>query len=462
MISEFHTSIYSKSPIIIQDMILSVYGINKMMLKHHPLFKKSLNMVLSSERYSLSELKKLQLKCLRNIIHYAYNDVPYYHSLFRKQSLSPDDIKTENDLKKIPILTREDIKNNSQNLISKNIKNHPHVVAHTSGTTGTPMEVMIDIQNNYLIKAIEHRSSLWAGYKSGDRIIRLVGDNIIPAGYENKRLWRRSYSDKRIFLSSYNLDENFIPKYIDVIERFSPAFIRAYPSTAFQLAKYMETEDIIMEGIKGVLLSSEPIFDYQKEIMEKQFNSKIWGYYASAEAVVTATQCSYGNYHLSMIDGILEIEKDGESVEHGEKGETVVTTLCNYSMPLIRYAQGDLTGYDEEGCNCNRKLQTIYPVETKMEDIVITYDGKIISPSILTFPFKDAVNIIESQVVQEMIDQVVINIVPHDNYKEEDGCKLVEKLKPILGSNMNIDIHVVSSIDKTAAGKTRFVISKIS
>src|SRR5690606_35670462 len=113
--------------------------------------------------------------------------------------------------------------------------------------------------------------------------------------------------------------------------------------------------------------------------------AKFFGFYGQAEEIISAVECKNGNYHLTMIDGITEIIRNDDPVTYGEKGVVIASSLHNYSMPLIRYALNDYTGLKEGDCECGCSIPMIYPIETKLEDFIITPDGKIISPSLLTF-----------------------------------------------------------------------------
>jgi phenylacetate-CoA ligase len=156
----------------------------------------------------------------------------------------------------------------------------------------------------------------------------------------------------------------------------------------------------------------------------------------------------------------MELSKNDEIVSENEFGEIISTGLNNYGMPLIRYKTGDTTKFKNVGCECGRHLPLINPVETKMEDMIIAKNGNVLSPSVLTHPFKPLTNIEKSQIIQESKDKLVIKIVKRPNYNEKDSVFLLNELRVRVG-DMDVELEFVEDIPLTKAGKYRWIISKI-
>jgi phenylacetate-CoA ligase len=147
---------------------------------------------------------------------------------------------------------------------------------------------------------------------------------------------------------------------------------------------------------------------------------KVYDCYGLAERVMYSGECPTGEgHHLYMEYGITEVvDNENNIVEDGTYGRLIATSLHNYGMPLIRYEVGDVTAYKKNPCSCGRGLPLLEAVTTKAEDIVITSDGRFISSSVLTHPFKPMCNIEKSQIIQESPDEMVIKIVQRENYRE--------------------------------------------
>jgi phenylacetate-CoA ligase len=189
----------------------------------------------------------------------------------------------------------------------------------------------------------------------------------------------------------------------------------------------------------------------------------VFDYFAAAERVIFATECDrHEGHHVSDEYGITEIlDEDHQPVGKGAQGILTGTSLHNYGMPLIRYMTNDVSGLRDTCCSCGRKLPLMEDVSTKAEDILALRDGRMISPSVLTHPFKPMYSIEESQIVQEDYDLVVIKLVPNQRYNESDSDHLINEFTARLGKDVTIKIEKVDAIERTKSGKFKWVISKV-
>ena len=215
--------------------------------------------------------------------------------------------------------------------------------------------------------------------------------------------------------------------------------------------------------VKSVLTSSETLYPLQKEAIERAFECKVFDFYGLAERVIFATECGeHTDLHLNFEYGLTEIVDESDvPLGEDEKGFIVSTSLQNYGMPLIRYKTSDVSAIKNQQCTCGRHMPLLEKITTKAEDIIVCPDGRLISPSILTHPFKPIENIEESQIVQKDVNNITIKIVKKVDFKNEDAEKLLEGLKYRLGEDMNVNIEFVSKIERSASGKFRWVISKV-
>ena len=250
--------------------------------------------------------------------------------------------------------------------------------------------------------------------------------------------------------------------YLQKIKRFEPKILDGYPSTLFVLAKYLKN---IGEKfpLHAVISSSETLYDFQREIIEESFQCKMFDYYALAERVVFATECEkHGGHHLSSEYGITEIlDYDNQPVPDGTEGKMVGTSLHNFGMPMIRYVTDDMTAIKQEKCACGRALPLMEDVTTKVEDMLTLRDGRLISSSTLTHPFKPMYSVEESQIIQEDYDHIRIKIVPNEKYQNTDDQHLIKEFQARLGSDVKIEIKIVDKVPRTKSGKFRWVISKV-
>jgi len=458
-------SIYDKSPTLMQNILLSSYGLYLNYQRYGKKFEDKYRHFEKMQWWDYDRLVAYQNTRLQKLIKFAYENVPYYHRLMKKEGLKPADIKSRKDITKLPILTRDDIKRNFDALLSKGlgrIDRKKLLKGHTSGTTGSPLEFYWD-QNTCIVNNVVHwRQKSWAGIKLHDRCAVLLGRTVVPIEKKIPPFWRMNYVHNTLWLSSFHLTIGNLALYVEKLQQFRPKYIEGYPSTLFILAKFLHSRKQTLP-LKAALTSSETLYPVQREIIERSFACKVFDYYGLAERVVFATECSaHQGHHLNMDYGITEIVNDnGDPVNAGHMGWIVGTGLHNYAMPLIRYKTNDVSAIGVKHCSCGRRFPLLQDVTTKAEDIITTKDGRFISSSVLTHPFKPLVNIIESQIIQEDITNIKIKIVKSHAYRDEDTESLLTEMQRRLGPGMEIHIDFVNEIPRTSNGKFRWVVSKV-
>ncbi|MBM4340564.1 MAG: phenylacetate--CoA ligase family protein [Deltaproteobacteria bacterium] len=457
--------VYDISPVTFQNWLLTGYSAILDRERYGGKFGAFRKFMAEAQWHSRDELKELQNEKLRLIIKHAYETVPYYRRLFEALKLSPDDIKTQGDLHKLPLLTREDIKRNFRDLISTKFNPKKLKYGHTSGTTGSPLEIGYDPTVVYATYAALDRQYEWAGCqlaKNGDRIAVLRGNVIVPLNQKKPPFWRYNRMHNQLLLSSFHLSPQNLPFYLEEVKKYQPTVFDGYPSTLYVFAKFLKNKGE-KNPLKAVISSSETLYDFQRETIEESFQCRVFDYYALAERTVFATECDrHEGHHLCMEYGISEIlDEKNEPLPAGKTGRLVGTSLHNYGMPLIRYVTNDMTALRNHACSCGRGLELMDDVTTKAEDTLTLKDGRLISPSVLTHPFKPMNSVEESQIIQKEHDRVLIKIVPRKDYTEADTEHLIREMKVRLGNEVGVDIEMVERLERTGSGKFRWVISEV-
>jgi phenylacetate-CoA ligase len=457
IISDISMRVYNKCPRFIQTWGINLVEIREWLINHSSSVNGYLNLLKQSQNWKDEDFLEYQNSRLRQIVMFADREIPFYRRFYKEHHIDASSIRTIEDLEKLPIISKRDVISNWDDLIP--LKKMRSELSYTSGTTGTPLKIRVSKDCISVNRASSILRNSWAGH-NGELVARFVGDRPV-ANCSDRRLYRRSYVMHRLFFPSYCISIHTFQEILDSLAKHKVQYLQCYPSTAFILAKFLQGRDEYFP-LKAMLFSSEPMYVFQRDLIEERFQTKTFGFYGQAEKVISASECEKGNYHLAMIDGVLEVVQGEERAKPGERGFAIATTLCNFAMPLIRYRLDDYTGIREEKCECGRNSPIIFPIEAKSDDLVITPDGNIISPSSLTFPFKHVQHIIESQIVQKSLDQIIIRIVPSENFSSHDESMLMEAFNDYLGEGMSIRIERVSSIHHSGSFKKRFVISELT
>ena len=455
--------VYQKSPYALQTAFLNLKACELYLERYGRKFWKLYEEFDKNQWLSQPSLEAYQNEKLQLLIKHVYSNVPYYAQIMKSLKLTPSDIKTREDLHKLPILRKEEVRKNLSTLVSAK---YPKLLlrhGHTSGTTGSPLDFYYDIQTCVVHHVVDWRQKAWAGLKYGEPYASLLGRVIVPIPQKQPPFWRQNYVNKQLFLSSFHLTRNNLGYYFDELLRRSIQAIEGYPSALYILALYLlETGQTF--PLRTILTLSETLYGDQRASIETAFRCKIFDHYGMAERVVFASECSeHAGHHLNLDYGITELlDSENEPIKSGKLGKIVATSLHNFAMPFIRYETSDASALKTQLCNCGRGFPLIADVTTKQESIVTLPDGRLISPSVLTHPFKPMHNIAESQIIQDRIDRLLVKIVKKAAYSEADEKALLAAFYERLGTQIEIVLEYVNEIPRTKNGKFRWVISKVS
>jgi len=369
------------------------YGWLKRTFVPHPVwdneeFKRLYQWLQETQWWSRDQLEAFQLDQLRGLVKHAYENVPYYRRVFDERRLKPEDITTLDDLIKIPILTKEDVRNNFEDLIARNIDRERLRYYTTGGSTGAPLGIYHD---KHTTQPREYAFMLrrwgWAGYRTGDRVVGLRDDRITRVDRRgNRYAWDYDTTNNRLALLAMDMSEENMYEYVELIREFRPRFMHAYPSSLEILSRFMRRNGVSDIGVNAVFCASETLYRRQRELIESQFGCKIFDYYGLTEYVVGAAECEqHEGYHVNMEYGILElIDEDGNPVtDAGKLGRVVGTGFGNYCMPLLRYSTNDLAAYASGKCSCKRESILIREFKGRIQEFMVSKTGQITSFSAL-------------------------------------------------------------------------------
>jgi len=449
-----------------------MYGIQKYISKYlidrHKLRLEIFKKLQESQFQSLIELKRKQLLRLNEILNHAYQSVPYYADLLgntglvRKNEIELLDIS---ELNQIPILTKDDIRSAGQNLYSRDHADRKSFLNTSGGSTGVPVYFL---QDKYYSQATEANFMLvkkWRGVEYYDSVTQLWG--AARDTYKGKKpldMYLRDFARNRILLNTAKMDDRIMRKYIAILNRHKPHLIIAYVQSIYELAKFSSQNDIHIEKQNSIHTSAGTLYDYMRDDIENVFQSKVFNHYGSREVGHIASECKeHDGLHIMMDNVIVEIlDPNGNPCPPGEEGEIIITTLNNFSMPLIRYRIEDIGILKEEGqCNCGVNYAMIKKVTGRSGDGLITEKNERISAEYLslTFNFLDGVK--QFQIIQKDYDHVLIKIVKDENFSEQLISKITEKMNLLMGPDCKIRFEFPTTIPTTPTGKYRYTICEI-
>jgi phenylacetate-CoA ligase len=454
--------LYNRSPVWLQNLFLNAHAGRITMHRYDRQYRRHVADLLAQEFWERDKTEALQLQRLRRVVAYAYDRSPYYRGVMDEHAVNPADLKSLDDLRRLPLLTKDTVRHRAGELLTEKRPPRGWLHGHTSGTTGSPLGLWYDRNTCRINNAVDRQFKIRAGMRETDWIGMLLGRVIVPPENDRPPFWRVNRLHRQVWFSSFHLAERNLGQYVREIERRKLRFLEGYPSTLYVLASYLHRQGRVLP-MRAVISSSETLHRLQREAIESAFECKLFDFYALAERVIFAGECGHGGgKHVVEGYGITEIVDDNDQpVADGEPGYLVGTSLFNTATPMIRYRTGDVSAFIPEPCPCGRMQRRIRDVSTKAEDIVVTPDGRQISPSVLTHPFKPLEQIVASQIIQERPDHLLVKLVPSAEFSPEQEAALVASLRERLGDGMAIEVRLVPEIPRERSGKFRWVISHV-
>jgi phenylacetate-CoA ligase len=454
-VSSLLDRIYAKSPVFVQNVMATGYGMKQRMLRHRGEYQTFYEQLERQQWLSRDELQRIQDAAVRRTIEYAAREVPYYRELWAQHGIRPEHVQTAADLKILPFTDKAVMQAHGERLRPERAV--PAIPQTTGGTTGRPVPYWVTpsaIQFNYA--TYEARFRRWAGVAFGDRMVSINGKPIVPMTQAGPPYWRHNLAFNQLYVSAYHLSDTTLPFIVERMAAFKPRVIVAYVSAVHRIARFMlEHGHVAAIRPHAILVSSETLFDWQRADLENAFGCKVFNGYSLGEPVCFVSECERGGMHVSPEFGVVEL------VEEAGGQEIVATGLINDAMPLIRYKTGDYASFDDRACACGRALPTLGPITGRVDEMVLTPEGTSVGPASLSLAFQSVPNLLESQIVQDSAQAIALKCVVTPAFTPANEAFMLQELRKRLGLTLRIDVEYVPSIGKTVSGKQRLVVSSL-
>ena len=414
-----------------------------------------LHQVRKNQWLKTSELEELQSKKLRAMVKHAYENTEFYHRKFKDAGIRPEDIKTVEDLEKVPFTTKEELRVHSLgSILAKGVDLSQCLVTETSGSTGIPTKVVYDVGANDYSKAVNLRSHIENGLRIRSKWV-VFGD---PHHFQ-KQQW---FQKLRIFSPIWISYIDTVDEQISRLCKLKPDVLEGYPSSIRLLVKAIEDSGIEDIKPKTIFGTAELLDRETRRYINSVFDVEMVDLFGCVELNRTAWECrEHEGYHMDIDAVVMEFIKDGESVSAGERGEIVYTGLYNYAMPLIRYEVGDVGVPSDETCHCGRGLPLMKVVEGRTDSFMQAPNGRIFPPLIWANTMRHIQGIRQFKAIQEKKDLIRIMVVKAGEFSQMTIDQIEHAIKEVMGDDVNVETEIVDEIPKDKSGKVRAAESKV-
>ena len=407
--------------------------------RHNFLLNRQIARITALESLDPVELKKLEEKEAMKIIRFAAENSAFYKKLYGKIKLNG----SFNDVyPNLPVISKADIRANESAIVTDPV--HLLKKAHTSGTSGSPLNMYRSAGAILKENAYVWQYRLSQGLNLGDPFVSMRGV------LDNKTMHYYNKAENTLYLSSYLLNKSSIKKYAKLLNEFKPKAIFAFPSSLFTLSNLLEEAELHVE-VPLLFTSSETLYPFQREKIEKTLSARIFDRYSTAERTILLHECKYGNYHSAPKYGISDFPERG----------VITTAFINKAFPLIKYQIDDSFRFMNKPCECG-KGTGIASIEGRVDDVVMLEDGTRIGR--LGVAFQGIPHLRYAQIIQERRNAIKVNLVTSADFKKADQELLEKKLRQRLNGTLNISFNKVGEqeIIKTHSGKFKLVVSKVA
>jgi len=440
--------IYDISPIFLQNLLISIKGKQLEKERYNKHYYQEFKLLKNNEDSHL-----LQKEKLNQFIKYVKNNSTFYNK--KLSSLEPP-INIE-ELKNIEVLHKEDIRKNLESIITTNKNLIP---LQTGGTTGKSLLVYSNpIDMSKRIAFLDYFKSLH-GVEKGMRRASFTGRSVMSDKQKRKIFWRYNKPLNQKLFSSFHADGENLKYYIRELNKFKPQSIDGFTNVIYRIANYININKIQLEFTPlAIFPTAESLSNPMKETIEKAFGCPVRNQYASSEGSPFITECTKGKLHLNIQTGVFELENIEEDIY-----KLYVTSFFTSTTPLIRYDIGDAVKMTGQTCTCGSDCEVVDEIIGRSNDYLVSRErGRVDAVHLSTIIREASRKIIESQIIQNNLDEIIFKLViePGVDIKEIEQS-LYEPFISRFGSKTSYSVVQVDELEKTDAGKTRFIINNLN
>jgi phenylacetate-CoA ligase len=429
---------------------------------------------------SAEELGAMQWKKFRRLLEFAYDRIPLYKDKFRQARVTPDAVKTRDDLARIPILTKDEIRQNfPDRLVNSSRKYPPSMMGHTSSSTGESLHfvrpdrkwqrtlhysVLLRMRRPRNVPVLVLTTPVCMGQSCS---LNEEGDDDGSKARKLHRIWFLRHLAPVVELPSSASILTASDQYMDRLLKASSAYpgciMMVDPVYLGALARYLKRTGKAAPAVRSIITSYEVLTGSLRDLLTEVFGCYIYVQYGSSEVNDIANECDCHRLHIRSSHVLVEAIADGRPARPGEVGRAVLTDLSNYNMPFVRYDVGDVISLGDGHCLCGRNTETIESVHGRARDTIRANGGAgVVTALQADEVFRGLPGIAAYQLVERPGNLLKVSIMPDGTSRSVDNQVLTARCRSVFGRNVQVQSELVEEIRPQPSMKFRFVWSDVS
>jgi len=425
-----------------------------------PLFSRTLALLRESEKWDEGRIIEYQVNQLRAVLRHAAKNVPYYRKLFRQTGFDPERVRDLSDIRSLPLLDKETVRANTQDLLADNIKSRDRFYHTTGGTMGKPLGFYNLRHSGGRERAFMFMQWSRVGFAPGHLRAMLRGWTV-----RDSRHWRYEVSERAYVFSNFHMTVENAARYARVMREKKIPFLHSYPSAVIDFARHLKDLGLEPPRFQAVLASSENLYPGQREFIESFYGARLFSWYGHSENLILAGECEVSShYHIFPEYGVTELlGEDGSPAEReDEMGEMVGTTLDNFAMPLIRYRTDDWAMIGPSSCACGRPHKLLKTTRGRWhQEMLVGKFDNLISVTALNVHSDVFDRVHQIQFYQRERGKVQLRIKSKPDYTERDTRRILQAMNEKMGDTMEISLSFMDEIPLSPRGKFRLIVQEL-
>ncbi|HMN02710.1 MAG TPA: phenylacetate--CoA ligase family protein [Geobacter anodireducens] len=404
-------------------------------------------------------LRRVQWERLTDLLAYVWDNNEFYRERMEQAGLTPETVTSPEEFRKIPVLSKECIRQNTLAMISRGYDVGSLMKFKTGGSTGKSLEIYLTEECSERRNACARRHDRWAGWNPGEPIGAVWGNPELPRDMKSRiKDW---FLSPVIYLDTMSVTEASVRAFAAEWKQVQPTLLYGHAHSIFVLAEFVRELGLSSITPKGILSTSMMLMPHERRTIESVFGIKVTDRYGCEEVSLIASECEkHEGMHLNIEHLYVEfLRDDGSPAASGEPGAIVVTDLMNRAMPFIRYRVEDVGVPSDRKCSCGRGLPLMESVTGRVADFLVKSDGaRVAGVSLIENTLTCFHGIEQMQIHQQEIDAIKIRLVTGAEFNYDISMGLIAYFKRVFGHDMNVDIEFVDKIKPEKSGKYRFSI----